>query len=105
MTLPDDLAEYGDEQPVRNRRTSRKDTRTYCKGKAVPGNEHVPGEPFIHSSLKSLPSARCRWVDEGAPEEEKRWSCLHVIPCARCGKHLHTFEAELCPDRPAVAHG
>lgn len=95
------MTDYESFEETERSRSSRKrkNTRRWCRGKV--GVEHVPGEPFIYPGLSSLPKAHCGWRANTLNPEGRVWSCIHVTACINCGKHLHFFEAEHCPDRPA----
>jgi len=75
----------------------RKDTRSWCRGKAG-----VPHQPVIvfRPTWTRRPQPACEWAADWIGEQV-RWHCHHEEHCGPCGKILRTRIAdEECPDYP-----
>lgn len=74
----------------------RKPTRRWCRGKV--GVPHVT-EVVRHHQYEVPPFAdrACGWT-EWRFVAQQRWSCMHVVRCASCGKITEHRLDLRCPD-------
>lgn len=77
---------------------SRKDTRTWCKGKV--GRAHVVDQLRQHYGMCRV--SQFYRHPYGQQLGVVRWSCTHWWHCSACGKRLEKLPTEQCPNRPAV---
>lgn len=83
------------------RRSKRKDTGKWCKGKV--GREHV----WKIAKTNWAINQECKYyngVDWRTGESYRHWKCWHLHVCANCGKHGDEWFGlgTKCPDFHAV---